>query len=99
MRRLKEEVGKRFNLQLNEFYLVRNTNDKEIKEMATTLQAAGLTSYTNIKIVLGAPSLDGGYKIQLSVVELTDEATDRGNQLFTVKPLGELTVRPDETGL
>ena len=33
------------------------------------------------------------------MVELTDEATDRGNHLFTVKALGELTVRPDETGL
>ena len=63
MRRLKEEVGKRFNLQLNEFYLVRNTNDKEIKEMATTLQAANITSYSNIKVVLGAPSLDGGYRV------------------------------------
>ena len=63
MRRIKEEVSKRFNLQLNEFYLVRNTNDKEIKEMATTLQAAGITSYSNIKVVLGAPSLDGGYRV------------------------------------
>ena len=68
MRRLKEEVGKRFNLQLNEFYLVRNTNDKEIKEMATSLSAAGLTSHSMIKIVLGTPSLEGGYKVKLSVV-------------------------------
>lgn len=79
MRRLKEEVAKRFNLEMNEFYLVRNTNDKEIKEMATTLSAAGLTSHSNIKIVLGAPTLDGGYKVKLSVVRITDEATNRGN--------------------
>ena len=68
MRRLKEEVAKRFNIEMNEFYLVRNTNDKEIKEMATTLSAAGLTSHSSIKIVLDTPTLDGGYKIKLSVV-------------------------------
>ena len=45
IRRLKEEVGKRFNLVMNEFYLVRRSNDKEIKEMAMTLSAAGLTSH------------------------------------------------------
>ena len=79
VRRLKEEVSKRFNLEMNEFYLVRNTNDKEIKEMSTSLSAANLTSHSNIKIVLGAPSLEGGYKVKLSVVQLTDECTDRGN--------------------
>ena len=34
VRRLKEEVGKRFNLDMNEFYLVRHSNDKEIKVLS-----------------------------------------------------------------
>ena len=46
IRRLKEEVGKRFNLEMNEFYLVRNSNDKEIKDLDTSLTNAGLTSHS-----------------------------------------------------
>ena len=99
VRKLKEEVARRFNLELNEFYLVRNSNDKEIKEMSTSLSSAGLTSHAMIKVVLGAPSLAGAYKIKLSLVQLTDDATDRGNQLFTTDYLGELTLSPEETGL
>ena len=65
---MKEEVARRFNLELNEFYLVRNTNDKEIKEMSTSLTSAGITSHAMIKVVLGTPSLAGAYKIKLSLV-------------------------------
>ena len=89
----------RFNLEMNEFYLVRNTNDKEIKEMSTTLNLAGLTSHSNIKVVLGPPSMEGGYKVKLSTVQLTDDATDKGNQLFVTQYLGEITVIAEETGL
>ena len=53
--------------------------------MSMTLAAAGLTAHSMVKVVLGPPSSDGGYKVKLSVVELTDDATDKGNQLFTVK--------------
>ena len=34
VRKLKEQIGKRFNLEENEFYLVRHSNDKEIKEVS-----------------------------------------------------------------
>jgi len=46
VRKLKEEVAKRFNLELNEFYLVRHSNEKEIKDLSSTLVAAGLTSHS-----------------------------------------------------
>jgi hypothetical protein len=64
-----------------------------------TLTAAGLSSDAMVKVVLGKPALEGAYKVKLSVVALTDDATDRGNQLFTVRELGEMTLRPEETGL
>ena len=99
IRVLKEQIGRRFNLELNEFYLVRHSNDKEIKEMSTTLAAAGLTSHAMVKVVLGTPSLEGAYKVKISVVSLTEDATDRGNQLFTCDFLGDMTAKPDETGL
>ena len=98
VRKLKEEISKRFCLEMNEFRLVRNSNDKEIKEMSISLTAAGLTSHSNVKVVLGPPSLEGVYKVKLSVASLTDDATDRGNQLFTVQELGEITLGPQETG-
>ena len=63
-----------------------------------TLAAAGLSSHALVKVVLGTPALEGAYKVKLSVVSLKDDATDRGNQLFTVRDLGELTIRPEETG-
>lgn len=84
---------------MNEFYLVRHSNDKEIKEMASTLSAAGLTSHSMVKVVLGTPSVEGSYKIKLSTVQLTDDSTDQGNRLFTVEPLGEIMLTPQETGL
>lgn len=99
MRKLKEEVAKRFNLEMNEFHLVRNTNDKEIKEMSMSLTQAGLSSHSMVKVVLGPPSLEGAYKVKLSSVELTDDATDKGNQMFTTKEIGEITLQPFETGL
>ena len=46
VRKLKEEIGKRFNLDMNEFFLVRNSNEKEIKELDFTLDHAGLTSHS-----------------------------------------------------
>jgi len=86
-------------LELSEFYLVRHTNDKEIKEMSMSLTAAGLSSHAMVKVVLGAPALEGAYKIKLSVASLTDDCTDLGNKLFKVQELGEMTLRPEETGL
>lgn len=84
---------------MNDFHLIRNSNDKEIKEMSMSLTQAGLSSHAMVKVVLGPPSLEGAYKVKLSVAALTDEATDRGNQIFTVRELGELTIKPEETGL
>lgn len=52
-----------------------------------------------VKVVLGPPSLEGAYNVKLSSVALTDDATDKGNQIFTVKELGEITLIPEETGL
>ena len=97
--KLKEEVGKRFNLEMNEFYLVRHSNDKEIKIMSESLFNSGLTSHAQIKVVLGTPSAEGAFQVKLSIVKLTDDCTDRGNQLFTVSQLGEISASPDETGL
>ena len=72
IRKLKEEIGKRFSLEMHEFYLVRHSNDKEIREMSTTLSAAGLaSSHTMIKVVLGTPSLEGAYKVKISIAALT----------------------------
>ena len=99
VRKLKEEVGKRFNLDTNEFYLVRHSNDKEIKVLSQSLFDAGLTSHAQVKVVLGTPSLEGAFQVKLSAVRLTDDCTDRGNQLFTVSQVGELVVNPDDTGL
>ena len=79
IRKFKEQIGSRFGLEMNEFYLKRNTNDKEIKEMSSTLAAAGFTSHSNIKVVMGTPSFDGGYKVKLSKVYLTDDCLDKGN--------------------
>ena len=45
VRKLKEQIAKRFNLELNEFYLVRHSNDKEIKELSKSLSASGFTSH------------------------------------------------------
>ena len=58
---------------------MRHSNDKEIKEVSSTLAAVGLTSHSNVKVVLGTPSMENTYKVTLSVVKLTDEATDKGN--------------------
>ena len=67
--------------------------------MSMSLSACGLTSHSMVKVVLGPPSSEGGYKVKISVVELTDDCTDRGNQLFTVKEVGQMVVKSDETGL
>ena len=99
VRVLKEQIAKRFDLKLNEFYLCRQSNDKEIREMSTTLQAAGLTSHAMVKVCLGTPSLEGAYQIKISVVQMTDDCTDQGNQLFTCTELGPMVLNPEETGL
>jgi hypothetical protein len=52
-----------------------------------------------VKVVLGTPAMEGAYQIKLSAARITDECTDRGNQIFTVQELGELTVMPQDTGL
>ena len=84
---------------MNEFYLVRHSNDKEIKVLSQSLFDAGLTSHAQVKVVLGTPSLEGAFQVKLSAVRLTEECSDRGNQLFTVSQVGELVVSPDDTGL
>ena len=43
--------------------------------------------------------MEGAYQVKLSVVALTDECKDSGNQLFTINALGDLVVTPVETGL
>lgn len=99
IRKLKEQIGKRFNLEMNEFYLVRHSNDKELREMSQSLIGAGLSSHSSVKIVLGKPALEGAYKIKVSIVRLTDDCTDQGNKLFTIETLGDMTLKPEETGL
>lgn len=79
VRKLKEQIAKRFNLELNEFYLVRHSNDKEIKELSKSLSAVGFTSHSMVKIVLGSPAMEGAYQVKISVIKITDECTDRGN--------------------
>jgi len=43
--------------------------------------------------------MEGAYQVKLSVVQLTDDCTDRGNQLFKASELGSLVLNPEETGL
>lgn len=50
VKQFKEKVAKRINLPLESFYLVRNGNNKELKEMSRSLVSLGLTSGTMIKI-------------------------------------------------
>ena len=97
-RKLKEMVARRMELSINEFYLVRNSNDTEIKEMHKSMTALGLSTHSMIKIVLGTPSDSSQYKVKMFEVKLTDEATDKGNQIYTASQVGTLNVKPEDTG-
>ena len=61
VQQLKQQIANRFSLDLNDFYLVKNINDKEIKEMNKSLALVGIQDHAMIKVVLGKPQLDGGY--------------------------------------
>ena len=85
-------------LSINEFYMVRNSNDTEIKEMHKSMTALGLSTHSMIKIVLGTPSDSSQYKVKIYEAKLTDEATDKGNQIYTTSQVGTLQVKPEDTG-
>ena len=87
VKQLKEIIAKRMQLSINEFYLIRSANDKEIKELNKTLVFIGLSDHSQIKIVIGKPEMEGVYKIKLSVVHLVDDL-GKDNQIFEVEPLG-----------
>lgn len=91
-------VARRMELSINEFYMVRNSNDAEIKELHKSMTALGLSTHSMIKIVLGTPSDSSYYQVKLQEVQLTDDATDKGNQLFTMKEVGTIKIKPEDTG-
>jgi hypothetical protein len=75
-------------LEMDDFHLVRNSNDKEIKEMERSLALLGISDYSLIDVKLGKPHLDGGYQVNMTLARLTDDCTDRGNVLFTSESIG-----------
>ena len=96
VKELKQVIAKRMSLSMNEFYLVRHANDREIRELNQKLTYTGLSNHSQIKIVMGTPQLEGVYQVKMSVVKLIDGAKD--NEIFEVEPLGQLIVNPEHTG-
>ena len=64
------------SLSINEFYLVRSANDKEIKEINKSLTHTNLSNHSQIKIVIGTPELEGVYQVKISVIHLKDDGKD-----------------------
>ena len=74
-------IGKRMQLSINEFYLVRDATDKQIKDINKTLTMSGLSDHSRVRIVKGEPEMEGAYKIQISSVKLTDDSGS-DNKIF-----------------
>ena len=97
VKQLKEIIGKRMQLSINEFYLVRSANDRVIKDINQSLTYTGLSNHSQIRIVLGKPEMEGSYKVTVSVVKILD-ACERDNQICETEPLGSLIISPESTG-
>ncbi|CDW83714.1 ubiquitin carboxyl-terminal hydrolase family protein [Stylonychia lemnae] len=95
---LKQRISELIGLSTSEFVLKKYRQQREFKNLNSTLVQLGLQSGSLVKVEKGKPHQDGLFELSILDIQLLDDApTD--DTIFVKNPLFKLSIEPDATVL